>query len=200
MWVLEKPGLPLVEYIFIFGTYTLSLEKISDMHWKLVNKPSGALHEYHLIENNLIKVVLKYNPLQHSARVFCEEMQRLFFIEHSGVWSDRTIFQNEYGIEIRRLSSEKSHNRGTIEIDGKKYYHSLRNNPYAELLIYENDMLHPVFTCGLQFKNGQTTVSYLQSQQDLDEFTSLLLGICWYLFLPETTKNTPDYAPDFSMA
>ena len=87
------------------------------MKWVFVNQFSPSIKKYQLTEGDNIKLVLKYNPEQRSVRVSGEESHRLFFIDKTGLWHNKTILKNEYGVEIGRLSYDKMQHIGAIEID-----------------------------------------------------------------------------------
>ncbi len=160
------------------------------MKWLLVSNPSSALQEYHLIENEACKVILKYNPLHHSARITCGKHHKLVYVETTGSLKLKTIFKNEYGLEIGSLQQDKWHNKGAVVIDTKKYNYQLQNNPLAELIIFDNTPAKPIVSCGLKPDNG---ISLSHNTNGVDN-SFLLLGLCWYLFLPVAKENVVEYA------
>ena len=145
----------------------------------LINNHREPVQEYHLIENDLCRVVLKYNPQQKSARISCANQQRLFFIQSAGVLTGKYIFTNEYGMEIGNISHDKRHNNGgSVSIESKKYHYEISNNPSAELTIYDSNSQRLLVTCELGgFDNN-----------------SLILAHCWYLFLPVVKENVVEYS------
>ncbi|MGG9970835.1 hypothetical protein ACQ33O_03480 [Ferruginibacter sp. SUN002] len=163
------------------------------MKWLLVSNASSTLHEYHLIENNECKVILKYNPLHHSARITCGKHHKLIFVETTGSLKLKTVFKNEYGLEVGSLHQDKWHNKGSVVIDDKKYNYQLQNNPLAELIIYNNNPSTPLVSCGLKPDNGATEISLSHNTNGIDN-SFLLLGLCWYLFLPVAKENVVEYA------
>ena len=145
----------------------------------LINNHREPVQEYHLIENDLCRVVLKYNPQQKSARISCANQQRLFFIQTAGVLTGKYIFTNEYGMEIGNISHDKRHNNGgTVSIESKKYHYEISNNPSAELTIYDSNSQRLLVTCELGGSDNN----------------SLILAHCWYLFLPVVKENIVEYA------
>ena len=149
------------------------------MKWVLINNHREPVQEYRLMENDLCKVILKYNPQQKSARISCANQQRLFFIQSAGVLTGKYIFTNEYGMEIGNISHDKRHtNGGTVNIESKKYHYDITNNPSGELTIYDSNSQRPLATCGLGVSDNN----------------SLILAHCWYLFLPVVKENVVEYA------
>src|SRR5688572_30353852 len=118
------------------------------MKWVMVKHASPSVQKYQLVEGASQKAVLKYNLLQQSVRVSNDNVQRVFFLERSGFWNNKTIFKNEYGLEIGKMSFEKGFHSGTIEVDGNKYHYSIQENAAQELVIY-NELSQPVLTCDL---------------------------------------------------
>ena len=51
------------------------------MKWIQSNQPSDLVQNYFLIENNLLREKLRYQPFQQSARIYCAEKQQVFFIK-----------------------------------------------------------------------------------------------------------------------
>lgn len=150
------------------------------MKWVMVKHASPSVQKYHLLEGVSKKAVLKYNLLQQSVRVSNDNTQRVFFLERTGFWNNKTIFKNEYGVEIGKMSFEKGFHAGTIEVDGNKYHYVIQDHPSQELVIYD-DLSQPVLTCDL-------SAAGYKPDQDLG---SLLLGLCWYLYPAAGQQNPP---------
>lgn len=149
------------------------------MKWIMVKHASPSVQKYHLQEGTVNKAVLKYNLLQQSVRVSNDVTQRVFFLERTGFWNNKTIFKNEYGLEIGRMSFEKGFHAGHIEVDGLKYHYAIQDAPVQTLVIYD-DPSHPVLTCDL------SGAGY-KPDQDL---SGLLLGLCWYMYPSAGYQNS----------
>jgi len=158
------------------------------MKWITVNYPSASLQKYQLVDNNATKVVLKYNPLQQSVRISSDEKQRLFFIEKTGgIWNNKFVFKNEYGVVIGRFTFDKSYNHaGHVEMDGQKYHYSIRNSPVPELLIYEHDVAFPLVHCDLITIAKEPLTHNRAADEEYE--ACLLLGLGWYYFLSGSSK------------
>jgi hypothetical protein len=149
------------------------------MKWIMVKHASPSVQKYHLVEGSANKAVLKYNMLQQSVRVSNDTTQRVFFLERTGFWNNKTIFKNEYGLEIGKMSFEKGFHAGTIEVDSAKYHYVIQDAPAQTLVIYD-DLSTPILTCDL------SGAGY-KPDQDL---SSLLLGLCWYLDPTPAEQNS----------
>ena len=145
----------------------------------MVKHASPSVQKYHLLEGVSQKAVLKYNLLQQSVRLSNDDTQRVFFLERTGFWNNKTIFKNEYGLEIGKMSFEKGFHAGTIEVDGNKYHYSIQNGGAQELVIFD-DGSQPILSCDL-------SASGYKPDQDLSSF---VLGLYWYLY-PSTGEQNP---------
>ena len=161
------------------------------MKWVFVNQSSSYIKKYQLTEGDNTKLVLKYNPDQQSVRISSEESHRLFFINKTGLWHNKTILKNEYGVEIGRLSFDKMHQNGVIEIEGRKYHYTFENNTQKQLIIFEHTVSLPLAVCDLSAAPSFTTLS--PDKYSSEEYTCLLLGLCWYLF-PLSAIEHPEFA------
>jgi hypothetical protein len=169
------------------------------MNWEVINNERSSLKEYRLIENNDCKLVIKYNPKHQSARISSGNHHRLFYLEPAGSLSGKTIFKNEYGMEIGNLVHDKFQpEEGTVVIDTKQYQYQLQNNSSSELLIYENDTRIPVASCSIPSGKSLLQNIFSPGDQTVDN-NCYLLGLCWYLYLPTTENNLLKFAiNDFS--
>lgn len=159
------------------------------MKWVMVKHASPSVQKYHLFEGVAQKAVLKYNLLQQSVRVSNDDTQRVFFLERSGFWNNKTIFKNEYGLEIGKMSFEKGFHAGAIEVDSNKYHYVIEDNPTQQVVIYD-ELSNPVLTCDL-------SAAGYKPEQDL---SSLLLGLCWYLFPSSGIQEPPVYSTSLKTA
>ena len=161
------------------------------MKWVLANQSSTAINKYQLTEGDAIKLELKYNVSQQSVRISSEESHRLFFIDKTGLWHNRTIIKNEYGVETGRLSFDKLHQTGSIEVEGKKYHYTIRQKERPQLVLFEHTISMPLAVCDLS--QAPSFTSLKTTQYSSEECACLLLGLCWYLF-PLTTSEKLEYA------
>ncbi|MEO6730438.1 MAG: hypothetical protein ABIN01_04420 [Ferruginibacter sp.] len=163
------------------------------MNWEVVSNTRSSLQEFRLIDNNVCKLVIKYNPLHQSARISSGTHHRLFYLESAGSLSGKTVFRNEYGTEIGTLLHDKFQPKeGSVVIDSKKYKYHLQNSPSPELIIYENDLQNPVATCSIPPNNSNQKFFSISSEA-IDN-NCYLLGLSWYLSLPVIKENIQGYA------
>ncbi len=164
------------------------------MQWKQVSTiPS---HVYQLTEGDKVLLTLTINYKSSGLRAECKSSQRAFFIHKEGIWKNKTVLKNEYGYKIGQMYYEKWHaDNGIIEIDGRKFRYLYRNNPLAEIAIFNGDETEPVVACGLAAEAGQTTVRVSQDGDFEDaDMKYMLFALTWYLFLPMAQENTVDFA------
>ncbi len=167
--------------------------KCSSMKWVMANNKKALLQEYHLTEQESIKAIVKYNPAHRSARITIGDRHRLFFIESAGSLTGKYIFKNEYGLEVGTMSNDKWGKEGSIIIESKKFTYKINNNPLAELTIYDGNTQKPLVSCGLATGINGTSLSLSQQTNNADN-NYLLLGLCWFLFLPVAKENIVEYA------
>lgn len=153
------------------------------MRWVLTSSPNAALEEYHLLDDDSCKLILKYNPRHRSVRISSGSFQRLFFIESTGSLSGKTLMKNEYGMEIGSVSSDKSSNTdGLVSIEEKKYHYHAQDNTSPELTIYDTKMQSPLISSKLTFSFSNIVNNFL------------LMGLCWFLYLPAVKERLVEYA------
>lgn len=166
--------------------------KCSSMKWVMANHKK-TLQEYHLTEQDDTKAIVKYNPVQRSARITIGDKHRLFFIESAGSLTGKYIFKNEYGMEIGMMSNDRWGKEGSVIIESKKYIYKIQNSPLAELAIYDNSTNKLLVSCGLATGINGTSLSLAQQTNNADS-NYLLLGLCWFLFLPVAKESIVEYA------
>ena len=160
------------------------------MNWEIISNQHSSLQEYRLMDKNDCKMSLKYNPRHKSARITSADNHRLFFLESTGAFGDKTIFRNEYGMEIGNLVYDKLRSKeGSILIDEKKYHYEINGE---ELMIYKTNHRQPLINCNIQSSSAFDTniLSPVLSRIDTN---CLVIGLCWYLALA-VNDNMREYA------
>ncbi len=159
------------------------------MNWEVISNERSSLKEYRLIDQDNCVEVIKYNPRHQSARLSTGNYHRLFFLESAGSLNGKTIFKNEYGMEIGNLVHDKLHPKeGSILIDAKRYHYKIQNSSAPELIIFENNPNQPIASCGLPVNSSTAQNTFSANTQVIDN-NCFLLGLCWYLFLPLVQRN-----------
>lgn len=162
------------------------------MNWEIISNQHSSLQEYRLIDNSDCKMILKYNPLHKSARITSANNHRLFFLESTGAFGDRTIFRNEYGMEVGNLVFDKLRNKeGSIIMDEKKYHYQINN---WELLVYKTDPGQPLISCTI---NTPAPASFganpFANSLSAIDTSCIVIGLCWYLAL-QVNDGMREYA------
>ena len=168
------------------------------MKWVLVKHPYAAVQKFQLEERNSIKAVLKFNLAQQSTRISNNNSQQLFFLERSGLWNNRIFFKSGYGVELGKLTFEKGLHSGTVELEYKKFHFSIKDNPVTELAIYELGHTEPLVVCPVE-SDGENLYDIVPEERDIEqEYASLLLGLCWFLFPEAAPEEKEEYVPIIS--
>ncbi|MBI3884022.1 MAG: hypothetical protein HY305_07415 [Sphingobacteriales bacterium] len=149
------------------------------MKWRLISNEQAILQEYDLMNNENCEVVLKYNAKHQSVRLTAGTQQRLFFLETGSQLSNKMIFRNEYTMEIGNIVYDKFNKEsGVITIDTTQYQFRLHHS-FPSFVIYNKGEEQPIISCEL--------ISDLKNEGINNN--TLLLGVCWYLGLPETKEK-----------
>jgi hypothetical protein len=148
---------------------------------------------YQLYKDDQKILTLHFHPFSHSARVETGTEQRVFQIRKEGFLRNKTVLRTEYGIKIGELGHENG--RAFISINNDKYFYSIQNNPLAELQIFKEHIGQPMITCGLKTDEGNPEVRFKRDKSQLENSnSSLLMALCWYMFLPVAKENTREMA------
>ncbi len=155
------------------------------MNWTLTSKEAALVHEFHLQKSGVEKMVIKINPLHESVRLQSGNSRRLVFLDHSPATSGKYLLCDEYGMEIGNMNFDKWYNnRGSVTIDSHKYFFQQQAGSNAALVVYTNDLQHPLLTCGLP--TNAEPASFHEKASDTDNHC-MMLALCWYLTLPSVT-------------
>lgn len=156
------------------------------MKWLLVSSSQSLILEYHLVDNDQCLMVLKHNPVHHSIRVSSHGSHKLFFIESTGALTGKYIFHNEYDMEIGHMEYDKWFGKkGIITIESKKYSYQIADGLIS---IFQEDS--PISSIKCEWNNGEAPAQKNSSVEN----NFLLLGLCWYLYLPVAKKMQVEYA------
>lgn len=152
------------------------------MKWIPINTRREGIHEYHLVEDDQLTMVLKFNPETHSVRINSAANQRVFFLENAGALTGKYLLKNEYGMPIGQLNSDKwNADGGTIYIDANRYTYRINHNTETMISISDNEHRQRPLNCELagNFVNQFSAGKLLNA-----DACSLLLGLCWLLAAP----------------
>ena len=161
------------------------------MRWETISA-SSSKETYQLLHKDKKLLTLTLHPFSNTARVECNDEKRVFLIRKEGFLRNRTVLRNEYGIKIGELGLENKEN--FIEVNNERFYYATRNKPLPQLIIYKDSPENPNVVCGLETNGQNTSVSFRKNKVDDSSHPSLLMALCWYMFLPVARENVPEYA------
>jgi len=163
------------------------------MNWSTTNNQEHTIERFELFDGNIPEMVLRYNPVQRSGRLERHNNHLLFFIEQTGIWGNKFLFENEYGVEIGKISFDNQQNLdGHIQIDKKKIYFKIPLNPKGDVFFVPNKFLKHNFHCTIEAENFLTTPDKKVSAAQSEKYACMILGLFWYLFpesIPEANKS-----------
>lgn len=154
------------------------------MNWLIINNQQAALEEYHLMQNDDYKMLLKFNPMQHSARFSCGgKFHRLFYFETTSQANYKTVFTDQYGMETGCIVLDKIYDGGgTVILDGKKFHYHLQDFPGLKLVVYETNPAKPIVSCSISFNKNDALIN------------CFILGVCWYILLQVPKEQPVEFA------
>jgi hypothetical protein len=154
--------------------------KTTYMNWETVTSELG--HKVYALWNNGRKLLtFASTSSPNFVRLECEGEKRMFQIRYEGFLKNKMVMRNEYGVRIGQIRTE---NKETfIELNDRKYFFSLNNDNSKFVSIYDGTHEQPVAVCdlGASAENG-----ILKSIKENANPHSLLLALCWYLFVSVT--------------
>lgn len=122
---------------------------------------------------------INFSSHTHIARVMSDIGKRLFFFEKKGLFNQRAVITNEYGITMGMVEEERG-GKGILQLDGKKYRFAFDRNNTGELTVFDENLHQPLISChfneALPLTPGRSLLN--------TKFPCLLLALCWYAFQP----------------
>jgi len=162
------------------------------MKWEIIAS-SSKQEIYELWQNEKKQFTLEFHPATNSARIEYAHEKRVFMIRKEGFLRNKTVLCNEYGIRLGQLVHESKED--FLELNNKRFFYSIHNNPLAELIIYKESKDRPLIICGLQVNKGNPPLQITNNRTlPANAHSSLLLALCWYMFLPVVKENMVEYA------
>lgn len=187
--ILKRPRL---SYLF---NYLPCMNNHSRLQWIPVKVEDD--HEVYELWSGLKKLMLlSLNHQEQSAKIDCEDCRRTFHINREGFLLNKTILKNEYGIRIGQITHEiLFKNEGFIELNDERFHYMIQNNPLAELMIYNKSKINPLLICCLEAEKEKTIVYFSKATEwNPEKFPSLLMALCWFLFLLIAKENVAAFA------
>ncbi|WP_207514014.1 hypothetical protein [Longitalea luteola] len=152
------------------------------MKWILIGNGNTGKKEYQLIQDDLVLVVMKYNPEHHSLRINFQGQHQVYFMETLG-YTNRIALKNVYGIDVGKFSRQRNHT-GRLEINREIFDYHIVDNNQPKLIIHQHDQQQPLVVCQLSSIPVREWSSY--------EEAGLVLSLCSYATIPvEKQRQQP---------
>ena len=157
------------------------------MNWETVTSGIGQ-KVYALWDNGRKLLTLAFHSTNF-VRIECADEKRTFMIRYEGFLKNKLVMRNEYGIRIGQVISENNEN--FISLNDERLFYTITNEKEPRAIIYKESKEKPLAICALNLDNDK---SILPSANPSATHQSLLLALCWYLFLPVAKENVMEYA------
>ena len=151
------------------------------MKWiKTNNSASGEGFELWSDSSKLAGII--FSSHTHIARIMSDIGKRLFFFEKKGLFNQRAVITNEYGVMIGMVEEDSS-GKGILQLDGKKYRFAFDKYNPGEIAVFDEKLDHRLFSC-----NFNDALPITKGSRSLlnTKFPWLLLALCWYAFQPHS--------------
>ncbi|MBD0287520.1 MAG: hypothetical protein ICV84_10835 [Flavisolibacter sp.] len=134
------------------------------MNWELSRRTD--LYNFWTLQDEQPLAKLKYGVDAQSLRLTYSR-QRLFFLEPGGLFHNKVLIKNEYGLTIgEHHISHKDYQSGSLYVQEAKFHYHKEN----DTLIIVNKQNQILADC---------TITILNELGD-NEFTALLFGLTWF--------------------
>ncbi len=157
---------------------------------KWINIPGSTEKKYELwnCENKLL--TLTYDPSIQTAKIEAEDSRRLFHIDKKGIFKNKIILRNEYGVEVGQLGfGIFKQNAGFINLNDE-HFQFLIQKPFDKLVIYKTAGKIPLLICNIAAAYKNTLTQFIKSNEEIvNNQACLLMSLCRFLFLPASKKN-----------
>ncbi|THU39234.1 hypothetical protein FAM09_12025 [Niastella caeni] len=141
------------------------------MKWNLISNASPGIKEYHLIQDGLVLIVMKYSLEQQSVRITYEGGRQAFFMENAGN-TNRLTFKNVYGVDQGKFSHNNRSNTGRLEINNEVYDYHIVDNNQPRLIIHQHNKREPLAVCQIP--------AIPVRHASIHEQAGIVLSICWF--------------------
>jgi hypothetical protein len=151
------------------------------MKWVNVNN-SSFKENFELRDDDKILADISFSKQTRFVRIVSDLGKRMFSFEKKGFLNPAKLIKNEYGIKLGKIEEVKpGAGKGTVELNGKKYFFVYDKDNSGELKLYDELMQKNLLTCS--FNTINLGINKTKSLLDT-KFASLLLLLCWYSFQP----------------
>jgi hypothetical protein len=80
-----------------------------------------------------------------------------------------------------------------IELNGERFFYSINKKEKADLIIYKESKQNPLVVCDLDINKNSSLASNVLTP-DAKVYSSLLLALGWYMFLPVAKESKLELA------
>lgn len=161
-----------------------SRHKTTIMNWETVT--TDLEQKVFALWNNGRKLLtMVSNSNSNFVRLECGGEKRHFQIRYEGFLRNRMVMRNEYGVRIAQVKTENKQH--FVELNDQRYYFSLTGEGESRLAIYDESMEKPMAVCEMEVTKDK---SVLRSVKKTAMHQSLLMALCWYLFV-SVSKEIP---------
>lgn len=158
------------------------------MNWETVT--SGIGHKVYALWSNGRKLLtLAFNSSSNFARIEYGDEKRAFIIRYEGIFKNKMVMRNEYGVRLGQISAENKEN--FIDLNEERLFYTITTEKYPRVIIYKDSPEKPLAICSLKLDNDK---SILPSVKTSATQHSLLLALSWYLFSPVAKENIAEFA------
>ncbi|MFI5132863.1 MAG: hypothetical protein ACHQEB_00940 [Chitinophagales bacterium] len=162
------------------------------MRWETLTITLGY-EVYELWHKEQKLLTLTFHPATSSARVETAGEKRVLQIRKEGFRRNKPVLRSEYGILIGQLGHENKEQ--TVELNNERFFYTIENKQEPDLVVYKDSKTHPLTVCRLNVNKSNLTADVSKKNTPLANLhSSLLLALCWYLFLPVSKESVLDYA------
>lgn len=144
------------------------------MKWETVSSGIGQ-KAYALWENGRHLLTLVFNSNSKFARIEYGEEKRSFTLRYEGLFRNRLVMRNEYGIRIGELIDEKEQ---FISLHDEKLFFTVQGGDQPQLVLFRKSPAEPLASCQLQLDKEP---GILPAARPTATHHSLLLTLGWYL-------------------
>jgi hypothetical protein len=155
------------------------------MKWETVTSGIGQ-KVYALWDNGRKLLTLAFNSSSNFAKIEYGEEKRAFIIRYEGLFKNKMVMRNEYGIRIGQISAEREN---MVALNDEKLFYTITNDKEPRLILYKESADHPLAVCVLTLDNER---GILPAVKPTTTQHRLLLALSWYLFKVVGKEKTPE--------
>ncbi len=165
------------------------------MKWFKWDPPGGVVQHYHLVEGRTLRETVRFEPLQKSARIYCGDQQRVFFIKNPGKKFLGYNIENEYGFiegNIKVVGSTGNEMVCSIGFGQRQSHFTLHHShtPEAELVTLHPDYPGSGFICSLPAEPAGTRLRKAAAISLTNLHATLIWSLHWWLLMGDIGKET----------